>query len=289
MDIYLSAAARNNLLSLQNTSMLSGRTQERLATGLKVNTALDNPNAFFTAATLEGRASDLSTLLEDQQQSVQTIKAANQASEAISTLLETAKAKANAALTSQDAAERDALALDFNTLMEQIEGIAEDAGYKGINLLAGDNLTSIFNEDRSNTLTTTGVDYTDATSATGLNIDDALTGGGTAGAWGEFTAGPPLVLDGNAAITTSLNEVQSALETVRAFNGSLATSLAIVDNRINWTKDIVNTLQEGSGKLKLADQNEESANLLALQTRQQLGTTALSLTSQAEQGILRLF
>ncbi|MEO0498107.1 MAG: flagellin [Pseudomonadota bacterium] len=291
MDIYLSAASRNTLLSLQNTQSLMGRTNERLATGLKVNTALDNPNAYFTAQTLEGRASDLGTLLEDQEQSIQTIKAADKAIQAISTLLETAKAKANAALTSQDANERAALAVDFNTLLDQLEGIAEDAGYKGINLLGGDNLQTIFNEDRTNTLTTNGIDYTDTTAsgAGQLDIDDAVTGTG-AGSWGQFAAGPPVDLSaGTTNITTSLGEIQTALETVRAFGGNLATSLAIVDNRINWTKDIINTLQEGSGKLKLADQNEESANLLALQTRQQLGTTALSLTNQAEQGVLRLF
>jgi flagellin len=75
--ITLSAAVRQNLLTLQNTSFLTADVQNKLATGLKVNSALDNPGNFFTASALNSRASDLSSLLDDMGQSVNTIKAAD--------------------------------------------------------------------------------------------------------------------------------------------------------------------------------------------------------------------
>ncbi len=70
---------------------------------------------------------------------------------------------------------------------------------------------------------------------------------------------------------------------------TLSANLSIVQIRQDFTKATINTLQTGSAALTLADSNEEGANLLALQTRQQLSTTALSLASQADQNVLRLF
>ena len=75
-DIVLSAAIRSNLLSLQNTAAALDTTQTRLSTGNKVNSAIDNPGSFFTAQGLNNRASDLSTLLDNQGLAVQTLKAA---------------------------------------------------------------------------------------------------------------------------------------------------------------------------------------------------------------------
>ena len=70
---------------------------------------------------------------------------------------------------------------------------------------------------------------------------------------------------------------------------TLSSSLSTVQIRQDFTKATINTLQTGSDALTLADSNQEGANLLALQTRQQLSTTALSLASQADQNVLRLF
>src|ERR1044071_332816 len=105
-DITLSAGVRQNLLSLQSTAQLMAQTQNRLATGKKVNSALDNPNNFFTAQGLEGRASDLSGLLDSMSNAVQTVKAANDGITAISKLVDSAKALANQALQSSDTATR---------------------------------------------------------------------------------------------------------------------------------------------------------------------------------------
>jgi len=97
-DIILSSGVRGNLLSLQNTAKLLERTQERLATGLKVNSALDDPTAFFTSASLNNRAADLTRLLDSISLGVQTLEAADVGIKGITDLLETAQASARQAL-----------------------------------------------------------------------------------------------------------------------------------------------------------------------------------------------
>lgn len=155
---------------------------------------------------------------------------------------------------------------DFDKIRTQIDDIVKDAGYRGTNLLNGDDLLTTFNEDRSSTLTTTGVTFT----ASGLGVDEA-----------DFSR--------SDTIDTALSQVRDALDTVRSFGSSLANDLAIMQTREDFTKSTVNTLNEGSDKLTLADQNEEGAKLLALQTRQSLGVTSLALASQSAQSVLRLF
>ncbi|MTI19263.1 ABC transporter substrate-binding protein [Rhodobacteraceae bacterium RKSG542] len=162
-DITLTASVRSNLSTLQSTANLISQTQERLATGQKVNSALDNPNSFFTAASLNNRASDLSNLQDDIGQSVSTLEAADAGISAVSELVDAAKAKANQALQSESADDRAKYAAEFNELRTQIQDIAKDSGYKGKNLLAGDgnDLDVKFNEDGSSSLNIMAVDYTD--------------------------------------------------------------------------------------------------------------------------------
>ena len=96
-DISLTASMRSNLLSLQNTQSLMDMTQERLSTGKKVNSAIDNPSSYYTAQSLTNRAGDLSALLDSMGQGIQTIKAADEGIEAITSFAEQAKALANTA------------------------------------------------------------------------------------------------------------------------------------------------------------------------------------------------
>lgn len=283
MDIRISAASRDNLLSLQRTSELASRTQNRLATGLKVTSALDDPNAFFKAKGFDSRANDLTNLLSDMNQSVQTIKAADNGIKAIEGLLEQAKAKASQASASSTDSEREAFRIEFEAVLDQIETVARDSGYNGTNLLAnsagttGESLRTQFNEDNTSSITITGADFDTSTQTGAGNL--AIT----------TTAADDWTVANQANVDTALTELTAAFSTVRTKASSFATSLSVVQSRIDFTEDSINNLREGSGKLVLADQNEEGANLLALQTRQQLGTTALSLTAQAEQGVLRLF
>jgi flagellin-like hook-associated protein FlgL len=86
-----------------------------------------------------------------------------------------------------------------------------------------------------------------------------------------------------------LDELNISLATLRSQASNFGSNLFIVQNRTEFTKSMINTLQTGADTLVLADINEEGANMLALQTRQQLSTTALALSSQADQAVLRLF
>ncbi len=160
----------------------------------------------------------------------------------------------------------DALASDYNTLRSQIDSLVADAQYRGVNLLNGDDLTTFFNESNSSRLTTEGVDFT----ANGLSLTEA-----------NFRS--------TEQIELSATQSRSALESIRAFGSSLANDLSIIQSRRDFTENTINTLRAGADDLTVADQNEEGANLLALQTRQTLGVTSLSLASQSQQSVLRLF
>ena len=96
-NITLSASVRQNLLSLQDTAALLSLTQNRLATGKKVNSALDNPGNFFTSQSLNNRASDLNSLLDSIGQAQQTLKAADQGISSVTKLVESAKSIAKQA------------------------------------------------------------------------------------------------------------------------------------------------------------------------------------------------
>lgn len=414
-DISLTASMRTNLLSLQNTQSLMDMTQERLSTGLKVNSAIDNASSYYTAQSLNNRASDLSALLDSMGQGIQTIQAANEGIEAITEFVEQAKAIANSArdaasktdvktlnakfsdlttsqtpktltttaltleikrvngdkvealdlsdehdkavtaalaklnaklvageLGGKDAAtfkaavdaamkeftgtvledvmefsisadgkitftakagynikatgagdlaglgkdpaagtptndvtstvavntDRQKYALQFNEILTQIDNLAKDAGYKGINLLQMNTLTVIFNEDRSSQIEVKGTDA----SSVGLMLDEAVNNWQT-----------------NEDIETSIRQTEEAISSLRIMASDYGNYYSIVQNRQSFTKSLVNVLTEGADNLTLADMNEESANMLALQTRQQLAINSLSLASQAAQGVLQLF
>lgn len=401
-DISLTASMRTNLLSLQNTQSLMDTTQERLSTGLKVNSAIDNASSYYTAQSLNNRASDLSALLDSMGQGIQTIQAANEGIEAITEFVEQAKAIANSArdaasktdvktlsskfsgtdsktatatslkftvtrtdganldqkLTNAIKAVNDAMdntklgdksledyvsavktaieaggeefakivdikvddktgkitftakagynieatgagdlaglgkdpetgdptnnvtstvavntdrqkyALQFNEILEQIDNLAQDSGYKGINLLQMNTLTVIFNEDRSSQIEVKGTDA----SSVGLMLDEAVNNWQT-----------------NEDIEASIAQTEEAISSLRIMASDYGNYYSIVQNRQSFTKSLVNVLTEGADNLTLADMNEESANMLALQTRQQLAINSLSLASQAAQGVLQLF
>lgn len=270
--ISLSAGVRNNLLSLQGTSIAINTTQTRLSSGLKVNSALDNASAFFTSVALNNRASDLSTLKSDIDLAVSTIESAINGIDGITELVQQAKGLANQAKATGDTNERSTLAVQFNALLGQIDALANDSSFNGTNLLQAtpDNLAVSFNEDNSSNLTITGLDST--TGSLGLNID---------------VAGNAFVADTD--INSSLTSLNSALTELRTNAATLGSNSSVLQTRLNFTTDVVNTLEIGAGKLTLADLNEESANLLALQTRQQLGINSLSLAAQSERSILALF
>jgi flagellin-like hook-associated protein FlgL len=370
-DVVLSSAMRSNLLSMQNTASLLDQTQNRLATGLKVNSAVDNPQSYFTAQGLNGRASDLSTLLDNMGLGVQTINAASQGIDSIQKLVQQAKATATQALqttiipttltdkvtaatystaapgtltvqignksavtitlkasvtsagslqaaisaagitglsvaknsagsltftvasgdkltlggnvttagalssagntaSSSNGTSRNALIDVYNSLLTQIDQLSSDSSFNGVNLLqSGSSLVVNFNENQSSKLNIAGVNATSA----GLGLQPL--------SYGAFdtTAGVKAVQDTDDSANSKLQTLSTAF----------ASSLSVVQSRQSFTTNMINTLQTGASNLTVADTNVEGANLLALQTRQQLGVSALSIANQAQQSILKLF
>ncbi len=418
-DISLTASMRTNLLALQNTQSLVDRTQERLSTGLKVNSALDNASSYYAARSLNNRASDLSSLLDSMGQGIQTIKAASEGVEAITDFVEQAKAIANSARDTTDDDSRTKYMQQFNEILDQIDTLAKDSSYKGINLLNKETLTVTFNETIKNPskVEIQGVDSSSAglglsvvenwTTASQKPVSDedlakimdaeaqekvregvrdissdefaelknAYTGNVKINVNGEekevtvpkATAWDPDVVsawlnehaqiktkvdggkvvmdDGtstevsadliakaetgidslvdsavnkavrasteyeealtaakdaavqkeaaqilaNQGISDTLEKVSTAINTLRDYASAFGNYNTIVQTRQEFTKNLINVLTEGADNLTLADMNEESANMLALQTRQQLGVNSLSLASQAAQSVLALF
>ena len=154
----------------------------------------------------------------------------------------------------------------YNQILSQYDQLIKDASYKGINLLQGDKLNVKFNESGSAALEVEGRDMSSA--VLGLSTVDWQTQGD---------------------IAQSLKEISAALKSIRSFSAELGNNYSIITSRQDFTENLINILTEGADKLTLADMNEESANMLALQTRQQLAINSLSLASQASQAVLKLF
>lgn len=375
MSISLSSGVRNALSSIQNNSSQAAVQQKRLATGLKVNGALDNPANFFTAQGLKSRSSDLSRLLDGIAQGAKTLEASDKGIKSLTKLVEAAQGAARQALqnaatnlsstgsalvggaakvavagdagtlsvkagatttsvtiaagdtvqkivdafnadgtglraevgsdnklkvsalngeslevlaSSTDATAafagltegvvartagttnsvRENLAKQFDDLRTQINQLSKDTGYNGINLLNGDSLKVQFNEKDTSSLTIKGVTF----DAAGLGIG---------------AAGNKLQADSD--INAALTSLTGAVDKLRTQASTFGSNLSVVQSRQDFTKDFIDTLETGADQLILADQNEEAAKLLTLNTRQQLSQTALSLASQADQGVLRLF
>jgi flagellin len=263
-NIYLTAGIRENLFSLQRTGTAMERTQNRLATGLKVNSALDDPINFFAAQSHRQRAGDLALLKDSMNEALQTVKAADAGIEGIMELVAQARSVINSALTATDASTYQT---QYNLIMDQIADMAEDSFYKGVNLLNNESLDVSFNGG-TNTLTIAGADIV-AYSLTDADFSDADPAN-----WND------------AALITNLDTFSGVL---KATSQSLSSNLSIVSSRLDFTQNMINTLNTGADTLTLADMNEESANMLMLQTRQALATSSLGMASDAAQAVLRLF
>jgi len=237
-----------------------------------VNSALDDAAAFFTAKALSNEASDFDALKGNIDLAISTIQSAIDGIDAITELVNQAKGLASNAKATGDTNERSTLAVQFNELLGQIDSIANDSTFNGTNLLKAtpDNLAVEFNTDNTSNLTITGLDATTATS--GINIAAAANNFGL-----------------TANIDTALTAISSALTELRSNASTMGSNNTVLTTRLDFTQGLVATLEGGEGKLTLADLNEESANLLALQTRQQLGINSLALAAQSERSILALF
>lgn len=283
--ITLTGGMRKNLFSLQNTNSLLERTQKRLSSGLRVQSAVDDPVNYFTALGHRQRSQDLAARKDEMSESIQLVMASNEGVTSITALIASAKSLAQSALSAATTAEINTLESQFNTVLKQIDELAGDSGYKGVNLLES---TSVehdvkFNEDGTSLLTMTGFDA--STASTGLNIGTVAANAWVDTGSADASSVPPLKVVINSAITT----LDTARTKLRSEAQKLSTNLSSITIRQDFTKGMINTLEDGAAELTNADMNEEGANMLMLQTRQSLGTTSLSLASQAAQSVLRLF
>ncbi|MGL4324098.1 MAG: flagellin [Beijerinckiaceae bacterium] len=418
-DIVLSSGIRSNLLSLQNSSQLLDRTQNRLATGRKVNTALDDPLNYFTSSAMSAQANDLSRLLDGINLGIKTLEAADNGIRSIQRLVESALGNSRAALSSASTTAkvgsgmdpvtrqaidytlnpnllttgtpagkfnagdiltfgytvppsatvnsiavtlgagvptaqalatainsaagnldtatgqpylkatidvagrlvvdntangtlriqltdtapantladlfgtyepplptstgldtgtitysqnvtRNAAAQQYNDLLSQIGNLAKDSGYNGVNLLFGQSLDLVFNADASTRMVVRGVVF----DAAGLGL---------------ATTNTKYNFQSDVEINSAISKLNDAIKYLRSQASTFGANMTVAQTRRDFTNEATKTLRAGSDGLVTADMNEEGANLLALQTRQQLSTQALSLASQSDQAVLRLF
>jgi len=379
-NVTLSAAVRGSLLSLQNTTTLIEQTQNRLSSGLKVSSAIDDPVAFFQAKSLTDRAFDFSEKKNSIDQGISTVTAAIDGMNAVESLVRQLKGVAQS-LKSATGTQFTDLITQYNDLRSQVDLLTADATYQGTNLIngTGQTLTTEFSDLTTSKLTVSSVDVrndglnvntvtnltagstagfnydaitaaatlsaggsisttyvgattlltagaTQAVSYGGQSLTITVTAGGSvnlvngtaytftistsaaAGGTGAATgvsaqltgasAGVAIAAQGGkmyvqAGTTSTVDEVltdlNAALTTLRSNASSLGNNVALLNTRLDFTSKYMNTLESGGSKLTLADINGEGANLLALQTRQQLGIQALSFAGQAEQSVLGLF
>ena len=178
-----------------------------------------------------------------------------------------------ATIAATNAAPSANFATQFDGLRSQLDQLVQDSGYQGVNLISGANnapLKILFNSNANNPneLVVNAMDLT----STGLGVSS------TSGNWNSATD-----------VTNTLSQLTTAIGTLRTAASQLGSNLTTVQTRQSFTTTLINTLQDGAGNLTNADMNQESANMLALQTQQQLGTSSLSLASQAAQSVLKLF
>jgi flagellin len=160
------------------------------------------------------------------------------------------------------------LATQFDDVLSQIDQIAADAGFNGVNFLTGSSNRINFNETGTSSLVISG---SPATSS-------AL---GVAASTNHF--------EFNTDINTAVSNISVALGSLKAIATTIGSMSTIMQTRIDFNKSMINTLGAGAEALTINDVNEDSAKLLALQTRQQIAATSLMLSSKNDNAVLRLF
>jgi flagellin len=383
-DVVLSSATRSSIIALQQIAKRMDMLQTRLATGKRVNSASDDPAAFFTSMAMNARSATLNSLLTNMATAQGAVDATNKGIAAIQSLLSSAQNVANQALQSANTlvtvtgnnstalttgtaiassggsstkfkagdtvtvndgtttgtytavnndtvqtvlnainntanlkavaslnsagqiqlqatasvnitiggtlngsgtlngiigltagtttftanSLRQNLATQFDALRTQIDQAAQDTGFNGVNLLTSGSLSVTFNETGSSKLTITGAQLT----SSGL---------GVAATTGQFQA--------DTDVNAALSNVTKALTTMQTQSALFGSNASIVQTRTDFTKAMINALNDGADALVATDTNADGAALLALQTRQQIATMALSMAHGQDSTALRLF
>ncbi|HLI21457.1 MAG TPA: flagellin [Stellaceae bacterium] len=286
-NIVLGSATQSNLLALQNINNQLDTTQGHLATGLDVASATDNAVAYFQAQSLSNRAADLANRKSAIDQGIQSLTAATNGISSVVSILQQMEGIANGAAT-QTAAQRAAADTQFNTLGQQLSTLLNDASYQGLNLVnsTATNLTVQFSITSTSLIKITGQN---------LLFSKLVTGGKTTAVMGSQSASKLISVKFSAVsnkislFTNIYNALQTAVFKAQAAAQSLGTNVNFLQTRLSFTQDYMTTLNQGASDLTVADVNQESTNLVTLQTRQQLAIQSLSIATESEQAVLRLF
>ena len=266
------------MIALQNLNVTSGQlstVQNRINTGLKVGSAKDNGAIWAIAQNSRSDIAALDSVKDSIQRGQSTVDVAISAGETISDLLNQMKTKALAgADASLDTNSRTALANDFVALRNQISKTISSASFNGTNLLktAAANLTSL----------------ADATGASKITVQAQVLGLGTAaGTILTFTVGS--TFSSAATASTLVGVLNTSITNLNAAVAKLGTGSKALQTHLDFVSKLQDSLTNGVGNLVDADVAKESANLTALQTKQQLGIQALSIANQSSSIMLSLF
>ena len=262
-------------LALQNLNKTSGglsTTQGRINTGLKVASAKDDAATFAIAQKLRGDVAGLNAVKGSIDRASSTLDVAIAAGEAVSDLLIEMKEKAVAAKDSGlDTASRTSLSSDFKQLRDQITSIVGNAEFNGTNAVenGGSAIVAITNDDGSNSITVAAQDL----SLTGTNV--------------TVTAAQSI---GTAALASAaVANIESSIGNVNTALSALGSGAKRLELQRGFVDKLSDSIEVGIGNLVDADLAKESANLQALQVKQQLGLQALSIANQAPSTVLGLF
>jgi flagellin len=285
-EIVLGTATQKNLLALQNINTHLGTTQGHLATGLAVSSAIDDAVKYFQAQSLTGRASDLSTRKDAIAQGIQSLTAATNGITSIISVLQQMEGIVNGAST-QTATQRASADTQFNTLGQQLSTLLNDSSYQGLNLV---------NSTTTHLTLQFSIASTSILKIAGQNLlFSKLVTGGKALAKGSAAASTLVsvkfsgVSNKISLFTNIYNALQTAVFKAQAAAQTLGANVNFLQTRLSFTQQYITTLQGGASELTVADVNQESTNLVTLQTRQQLAIQSLSIATQSEQAVLRLF
>jgi flagellin len=272
LSVNTNIGAMTALQYLNRTQSDLAATQSAVSTGLKVSSAKDDGATYAIAQNMRGNVAAYGAVTDSLNRGISAVDVAMSAGQSISDLLVQMKSKALAAADSSlDTASRQALNNDFTALRDQITTIVKNAVFNGFNLVDGstNQITAMASTDGSRRITV---------SAQKLTLSGSIV---TVKSTGTIST--------TAKASTMVATVQSSLTNVNAALAKLSAGAKKYSIQIDFANKLSDTLKTGIGNLVDANMAVESANLTALQTKQQLGVQALSIANSSPNIVLSLF
>jgi flagellin len=261
------------LQNLNTTNKDLGTVQNRINTGLKISSAKDNGAIWAIAQNQRAESASLNSVVSSLQRGQSVADVAMSAGTAISDILVQMKEKVLAATEAGlSTASKAALSDEYKSLRDQIDTIANNATFDGVNLISSVGVNNSSIKAIANADATATIDIAHATlSKSNAKIAATLT-----------------TLTGTVN-SADVKEVEDAIQDVSSSLSKLGTGAKALDTHMTNVMKLQDTLDAGVGNLVDADLAKESAKLQALQTKQQLGVQALSIANQSSSSLLGLF